>query len=184
LENDPFIALRDGGFDDLTTAVEQERDRIAGLVDRIYADEAFRLAVERDPAYELGEWGVPEAAMEAVLIVAGAPEEVIDRAAADFEAHLFGKKPASIAAVAAVLGTLAFAQQATASNQPELSTQVAQPALTAEIVQPALTTQVRSAVVGNQARRAIHGAWRGAAVKPAVSQNRLLSLLRAQNVAS
>ena len=43
---------------------------------------------------------------------------MIERAAADVEAHISARKPATIAAVAAVLGTFAFAQQASASVQP------------------------------------------------------------------
>lgn len=183
LQNDPFTALRDGGFDDLTSAVEQERDRIAELVDRIYADEEFRHALEDDPRANLVEWGLPEDAVEPLLLVAGAPDHVIERAAADVEAHL-GRKPATVAAVAAVLGTLAFAQQASASTQPEVSSQVAQPALSSQVVQPALNSQVRRAVVSNQARRSVRSAWHGAAVQPAMWQNRVLSLLRAQHLAS
>ena len=118
LEQDPFTTLRNEGFSDLATAAEQDRDRIGELVDRIYADDEFRQKVEQDPIAELIGWGLPEAAIQPFLAVAGAPDDVIERAAADVEAHISARKPATVAAVAAVLGTFAFAQQASASVQP------------------------------------------------------------------
>ncbi len=101
--------LRSAGFDDLAVAAEQERDRTAGLVDRIYRDIYFRQAVEQDPMKELSDWGLPEVALEPVLLMAGAPDEVVQRVTAEVEAHLSVRKPATVAAVAAVLGSLAFA---------------------------------------------------------------------------
>ena len=38
-EDDPLTTLRDGGFAELAEAVEQDRDRIGELIDRIYRDE-------------------------------------------------------------------------------------------------------------------------------------------------
>ena len=129
LELDAFGALRDRGFDDLATAVEQERDRIGALVDRIYEDDEFRRAVEEDPITGLTGWGIPDVAIGSVLILAGAPEEVVERATADVEAHLLGRKQATIAATAAMLGALAFAQQASAAAQPATAgVQLAPPA--------------------------------------------------------
>ena len=118
LEHDPFTTLRNEGFPDLATAAERDRDRIGELVDRLYADDEFRGRVEQDPIAELIGWGLPEAAIGPFLAVAGAPDDVIERAAADVEAHISARKPATVAAVAAVLGTFAFAQQASASVQP------------------------------------------------------------------
>jgi hypothetical protein len=150
LELDTLTTLRDMGFDDLIETAEQERDRIGELVDRIYRDDAFRQAVEQDPLGELGEWGIPELAIAPVLVLAGAPDDVVDQATSDVEAHLLGKKPATLAAMGAILGTLAFAQQATAA-QPQATTQTS-PAAQAQVtpaaqpqVNPATTAQVNPA---------------------------------------
>jgi putative modified peptide len=139
LEKDSFATLRDMGLDDLATSVEQERERIRTLIDRIYADDDFRQAVEQDPTKELSEWGLPEEAIEPVLVMAGAPDDVLERATADVEAHLSGR---NAAAIAAVLGTLAFAQQATAAANPAQSTtQGALPAhSTVQALDPARST--------------------------------------------
>src|SRR5262245_47451536 len=88
LESDSLTTLRGAGFDELGAAAAHERDHVAELIDRIYRDDAFRKSVEEDPRKALDDWGIPEAAVESVLIVAGAPEEVLDRAIADVEAHL------------------------------------------------------------------------------------------------
>jgi hypothetical protein len=150
LELDTLTTLREMGFDDLIETAEQERDRIGELVDRIYRDDAFRQAVEQDPLAELGEWGIPEMAIAPVLVLAGAPDDVVEQATADVEAHLLGKKPATLAAMGAILGTLAFAQQATAA-QPQATTQT-NPAAQAQVtpaaqpqVNPATTAQVNPA---------------------------------------
>jgi hypothetical protein len=146
LELDAVTTLRDLGFDDLVATAEQERDRIGELVDRIYRDASFREAVEQDPLGELGGWGVPEIAIAPVLVLAGAPDDVVERATSDVEAHLLGKKPATVAAMGAILGTLAFAQQATAA-QPQATMQT-NPAATAQVtaqVTPATTAQVTPA---------------------------------------
>lgn len=146
LENDPLATLRGEGFAELATAAEQDRDRIGELVDRIYRDDEFRARVEEDPIAELIGWGLPEAAVGPLLLVAGAPDEVIDRATADVEAHLSVRKPATVAAVAAVLGTFAFAQQASAASNPATSSAQASaqlaPQLTAQVA-PQITAQVR-----------------------------------------
>ncbi len=121
VERDAFATLRAEGFADLATAAERDRDRIGGLVDRIYSDAEFRGRIEQDPIAELIGWGLPEAAIGPLLAVAGAPDAVLDRATADVEAHISAGQPTTVAAVAAVLGTLAFAQQAAASVQPAKS---------------------------------------------------------------
>ena len=72
--------------------------------------------MEENPTGELGSFGIPEEAIAPVLVLAGAPDDVIERASADVEAHLVGRKQATIAAIAAMLGTLAFAQQASAAQ--------------------------------------------------------------------
>jgi len=72
-----------------------------------------------------------------VLLIAGAPAELVERASPDVEAHLSGR---SVVAVAAVLGTLAFAQQASASVQPARASAQATAQVTAQ-VSPQLTAQ-------------------------------------------
>jgi hypothetical protein len=142
LEKDPLTTLRDGGFAALATAAEDDRDRIGELVDRIYRDDEFRARVEEDPIAELIGWGLPEAAVGPLLLVAGAPDDVIDRATADVEAHLSVRKPATVAAVAAVLGTFAFAQQASAASNPATATAQASAQLAPQ-ASPQATVQVQ-----------------------------------------
>jgi hypothetical protein len=142
LELDAVTTLRDIGFEDLIATAEQERDRIGELVDRIYRDDSFRQAVEQDPMGQLGDWGIPEMAIAPVLVLAGAPDDVVDQATSDVEAHLLGRKPATVAAMGAILGTLAFAQQATAA-QPQATMQT-KPAATAQVT-PSATAQVTPA---------------------------------------
>ncbi len=122
LELDTLTTLRDIGFDDLIETAEQERDRIG----------------------ELGERGIPELAIAPVLVLAGAPDDVVEQATSDVEAHLLGKKPATLAAMGAILGTLAFAQQATAA-QPQATTQT-NPAAQAQVT-PAAQAQVSPAAL-------------------------------------
>jgi hypothetical protein len=141
-ESDPLATLRDGGFAALATAAEQDRDRIGELVDRIYRDDEFRARVEEDPIAELIGWGLPEAAVGPLLLVAGAPDDVVDRATADVEAHLSVRKPATVAAVAAVLGTFAFAQQASAASNPATSSAQATAQLAPQ-ASPQATVQVQ-----------------------------------------
>ncbi len=145
-DDDPLTTLRDGGFAELAEAVEQDRDRIGELVARIYRDDEFRARVEQDPLAELIGWGLPEAAVAPLLLVAGAPEDVVDRATADVEAHLSARKPATVAAIAAVVGTFAFAQQASAASNPATSTAQASaqlaPQATAQAA-PQFTAQVK-----------------------------------------
>jgi hypothetical protein len=195
-ELDAFTTLRDMGFDDLAETVEQERDRIGELVDRIYRDEEFRRSVEEDPTGELASWGIPEVAIGTVLVLAGAPEDVVDRATADVEAHLLGRKPATIAAMAAMIGTLAFAQQASASTQPaQASLQIApaaqaqvSPATLAQVtpaaqaqVSPASKVQVAPAAKA-QVSKAAQARWQGVQPNRLKAQARLASLLRAQGI--
>ena len=196
LETDTFAALENAGFDEWARAVEQERDRVSGLVDRIYVDEQFRQAVEADPTRTLGEWGLPEDAVEPLLALVGAPDEVLELATADVEAHL-GKKPATIAALTAMLGALAFAQQASASSpaakaqvsqHPGAKAQVAHTATLAQVSRPGAKAEVVSAVAKAQVAKpgakaqVVSGMWHGVAAKPdAKLQTHILSILRAQS---
>ncbi len=187
LEADPLTTLRSAGFDDLAVAAEHERDRIAELVHRIYRDDEFRQALEQDPLKELGDWGLPEVALEPVLLMAGAPDEVVERATADVEAHLSVRKPVTVAAVAAVLGTLAFAQQASAASQPAATVQVS-PAATAQVspaataqVSPAATAQVSPAVTV-QVSKPVVAKWQGVQAQRVKGQGRFASFLRAHSM--
>jgi hypothetical protein len=188
LELDSVEALRREGFDDLASTAQEERARIGELVDRIYSDEAFRQRIEDDPVRELSDWGFPEIAMEPLLRLVGAPEEVLERATADVEAHLSGK-PATVAALAAVLGALAFAQQASAGakpagasaqfSQPAAYVQVSQPAARAEISQPArakveINKPARAKAEINRPARAT---WHGVQAQQARAQGSILSVL-------
>jgi hypothetical protein len=167
-EDDPFTTLRNEGFGELATAAERDRDRIGELVDRIYRDDEFRLRVEENPIGELTGWGLPEDAIGQVLLIAGAPAEVVERATADVEAHISAR---TAVAVAAVLGSLAFAQQASASVQPARSSAQAtaqvSPQLTAQAsplervqVAPQVKAQVKPAAklqISRQDRTQWHG---------------------------
>ena len=192
LEVDSLTALRSAGLDDLGEAAAKERDRVADLVDRIYRDDEFRQSVEQDPRRVLDDWGIPEPAIESVLIVAGAPEEVLERASADVEAHLSRRTPATIAAAAAVLGTLAFAQQASAGSRPATSAEVTSAAVAAEITSPAFAPEVTGAeisvAVAPEVSRATAKAqvsratwrWQGVSMQRLMSQHTLASVLRIQ----
>jgi hypothetical protein len=196
LEVDPFATLRELGFEDLVATVEQERDRIGELVDRIYRDDPFRSAVEQDPIAELTGWGIPELAIGPVLVLAGAPEEVVERATADVEAHLLGRKPATIAAMAAMLGTLAFAQQASAVTQPAAASVQVAPAAQAQLapaaatqVSPAARVQVSPAAKAQvspaakaQVSKTAQARWDGVQPDRLKAQARIASLLRAQGI--
>jgi hypothetical protein len=179
LEADVIATLRETGFDDLVVAAEQEGDRIAELIDRIYTDDEFRALVEEDPSGRLSEWGIPELAIEPLLALAGAPDEVLERATADVEAHLSMRKPATLAAAVALLGTLAFAQEASATVKPA---QV-KPAVTAQVKQAVLPQTGRSvvrpaferAIANSQARAAVIS-WKGLHTQQA-TQLGLASLL-------
>jgi hypothetical protein len=187
LETDTFTALEDGGYTDLVRTVEQERDRVSGLIDRIYEDDVFRRAIEDDPTRTLTEWGLPEDAVEPLLALVGAPDEVLEKATADVEAHL-GKKPATVAAMTAMLGALAFAQQAGASTSPVTTSPVTSPAAKAEITHTATAPQMTSPIARAQIRQAVAShqmistaGWRYAAHQDARWQSRILSILRAQS---
>ena len=191
-ERDPFTTLRNEGFSDLATAAERDRVRIGELVDRIYADDDFREKVEQDPLAELIGWGLPEVAVGPLLLIAGAPADVIERATADVEAHMSARKPATVAAVAALLGTFAFAQQASASVQPAQSqAQISQVAKAgAQISQPArATVQISRTALAKaqisqpaQAKAQVANAaakWHGIQSQQAKALGGLTSLLRA-----
>jgi hypothetical protein len=184
MELDAVTTLRDMGFADLVATVEQERDRIGELVDRIYRDAEFRGAVEQDPIAHLADWGIPEVAMAPVLVLAGAPDDVVERATADVEAHLLGRKPATLAAMAAVLGTLAFAQQAAAGTQTAQASPQVAPAALAQVspatlaqVAPAAQAQVAPAAKA-QVSKAAQARWQGVQAHRLQAQG--LALLRAQ----
>src|SRR5918995_369571 len=109
---------------------------VTALAERLDEDTSFTAAFEDDPLTTLRS-----------ELVAGAPDDVIQRASADVEAHISARKPATVAAVAAVLGTFAFAQQASAASQPASSTLQATAQVAAEAtaqVAPQLTTQIRT----------------------------------------
>jgi hypothetical protein len=183
LESDVLGTLREAGLDELVVAAEVESDRIAELVDRIYTDDEFRTLLEEDPSGRLSEWGVPELAFEPLLLLVGAPDEVVDRATADVEAHLSARKPATFAAAVAVLGTLAFAQEASATTKPSTTAQV-QPAAMAQVSQ-AVAPQVGRAVTKPAFHRAIASSharaalvsWKGLKVQQSVQLD-VASLLR------
>jgi len=187
LESDSLTTLRGSGLDELGDAAARERDRVAELIDRIYHDDAFRQSLEEDPRTVLDDWGIPEAAVESVLIVAGAPEEVLDRVSADVEAHLSARKPLTLAAAAAVLGALAFAQEANASARPETSAAVTSAAVVAEISTATAPEQARAAIAPEIVGAAVanaqvsHAAWRwqGVSLKRLQGQH-LASVLRIQ----
>jgi hypothetical protein len=189
LELDTLTTLSGAGFDELGSATADERDHVADLVDRIYRDEGFRKSVERDPRTVLDDWGIPEAAIESVLIVAGAPEEVIERASADVEAHLSLRKPLTLGAMAAVLGALAFAQEANAGSSPTTSSSsgTSASAVAADISVAAVPAQVPAAVAPGVVSAALANArtshsalnWQGVSATRLSAQH-LASLLRIQ----
>ncbi len=116
LYEDPLTVLRGEGFDDLAAEVEREIGQIDTLVARVAGDDEFRMRLEDEPVEVLTEWGVPAGSIVPVLEILGAPEEVTARAmGGDVELHA-RRAAASAAAAAAVLGTLAFAQTATAAG--------------------------------------------------------------------
>lgn len=116
LYEDPLTVLRGERFDDLAAEVEREIGQIETLVARVSGDDEFRMRLEDEPVEVLTEWGVPAGSIVPVLEILGAPEEVTARAmGGDVELHA-RRAAASAAAAAAVLGTLAFAQTATAAG--------------------------------------------------------------------
>ncbi|MDQ3085401.1 MAG: hypothetical protein M3Q67_01170, partial [Actinomycetota bacterium] len=153
----------------------------------------FREKVEQDPLAELIGWGLPEVAVGPLLLIAGAPADVIERATADVEAHMSARKPATVAAVAALLGTFAFAQQASASVQPAKSqaqvsqvakagAQLSQPArASVQISQPALAkAQINQpSHTRAQVSRTAQARWAGVQTQQAKALGGLTSLLRA-----
>jgi hypothetical protein len=192
LELDALTTLRDLGFEDLAPSIEQERDRIGELIDRIYREDELRRRVEEDPIGELVGWGMPDPAVAPVLMLAGAPDHVVERASADVEAHLMGRKGASVAALGAIIGTLAFAQQASAGTTPAASLQVA-PAAAAQVtpatyaqVSPATEAQVskphvaKAQVQPAAAALVAKAGWKGIQPQQLTAQGRLALLLRAQ----
>ena len=118
LDADTAAALREAGFEDLSTAVEVERDRIAELREEIFADDEFRSRVE-DDLTALTDRGIPEDALEPVLFALGAPDDLVARAEGDVEAHGATGKTLTVAATAAALGAFAFAGQASAAKTPD-----------------------------------------------------------------
>ena len=118
LDSDTAAALRDAGFEELAAEVERERDRIAELGEQLFADEAFRTSVENDPT-ALTHWGIPEEALEPVLVALGAPDELVERVGGDVQAHGVGGELLSATATVAALGAFAFATQASAATQPD-----------------------------------------------------------------
>ena len=186
LEVDSLTTLRDSGLVELGGAAERERDRVAELVDRIYRDEQFRQALEESPRTVLDDWGIPEAAFESVLIVAGAPEEVLERATDDVEAHGWGRKPLSLAAAAAVLGALAFAQEAGAGNRPAATAEVTSAAISAQVSPEQTRAEISPELSGALAKVQVsHAAWKAEVSHPALKwQGVNMQRLSAQHLAS
>jgi hypothetical protein len=176
LDRDPFATLQDAGFGDLALAAEQERDRVAELVDRIYRDEQFRQSVEEDPRRTLDDWGIPEAAIESVLIVAGAPEAVLERATADVEAHL-SRRTATFAAVATAFGTLAFAQQASAGVSPAATNQASPATVSNQISRDIAHPAISHAVATPQVNRIARASWQGVSLQRLQSQRSVSAFL-------
>jgi hypothetical protein len=203
LELDALTTLRDLGFEDLAPTIEQERDRIEELIDRIYREDELRRRVEEDPVAELVGWGIPDGAVAPVLMLAGAPDHVIERATADVEAHLMGRKGASVAALGAIIGTLAFAQQASAGTAPATAGLQAVPAAEAQVtpasyaqVSPASYAQVVPATEAQVSKpqvskaqvqpaataQVVKAGWKGIQPQRLTAQGRLAALLRAQGL--
>jgi len=204
MEADPFTALRELGLDELAATVERERDRIGELLDRIYEDDSFRSAVEQDPVSELTDWGLPELAIAPVLVLAGAPDDVVERTTADVEAHLLGRKPMTVAALGAMLGAFAFAQQASAAAQPAKAGVQLAPAAHVQLapaaepqlspaaklhVSPAARLQVSAAAKTQlspadriQVSKAATASWQGVRPDRLKAQARLASILRAEGI--
>jgi hypothetical protein len=129
LHDDPIATLRQEGYDDFAGDVERELTRIDGLLRQILGDDEFRQLVEEKPTATLSEWGLAEDAVEPVLAILGAPQDVVDRAGRDVELH--GRRTqVSTAAAAAVFGALAFAQTATAASPEGFRYRAAEPAAT------------------------------------------------------
>ncbi len=186
LEVDSLTTLRDSGLAELGSAAEHERDHVAELVDRIYRDEQFRQALERSPRAVLDDWGIPEAAFESVLIVAGAPEEVLQRATDDVEAHAWGRKPLGFAAAAAVLGAFAFAQEASAGNRPAAEAEVTSAAVVAQVSPEQTRAEIAPELSGALGRAQVsHAAWKVQVSHPAMKwQGVDMQRLSAQHLAS
>ncbi len=105
------------------------------------------------------------------------------------------RKPATVAAVAALLGTFAFAQQASASVQPAkaqvqvsrvatASTQVAQPARAAvQVSKPArATTQISKPALAKAQISNAQATWHGVQPQRAKALGALTSLLRGSSL--
>jgi hypothetical protein len=126
LEDDPVGTLRDEGYATFADEVERAREQIAMLAERIYSDDEFRGSIEQNP-YTLTDEGIPAEALQPVLAAVGAPDELIDAASSEVEAHLAGRTTAA-AATAAVIGAFAFAGQAAAAEQPDVIRYKGEPA--------------------------------------------------------
>jgi len=186
LEADSLSTLRDSGLDELHSAAERERDHVAELVDRIYRDEEFRHTLEQSPRTVLDDWGIPEAAFESVLMVAGAPEEVLERVADDVEAHGWGRKPLGLAAAAAVLGAFAFAQEAGAANRPDATAEVTSAAVVAQVSPEQTRAEISPELSGAlQKAQVSHAAWKAQVSHPALKwQGVNMQRLSAQHLAA
>jgi hypothetical protein len=116
LEGDAVATLRGSGFDELADEAVREEERLAAIATRIAEDEGFRARIEDNPAAALGG-ELPEPALEAFLAAVGAPDDLVERARGDVEAHIAAGTKASAAAISvAVLGALALGQQASAAQ--------------------------------------------------------------------
>ena len=108
LTANPVAVLVELGCDGLAAEVRRECERIRQLAARIDEDEGFRALVERDPAV-IVESGFPRDALDQVLRVVGAPDELLDRA----------KDVATHDALASILGAFAFAEQSFRDDERE-----------------------------------------------------------------
>ena len=89
---DPIAATEAAGMPVLAAALEHELRQLVSLAERVAADDAYRAAVEKDPARALGAAGVDPTAVEPVLEALGFSEDVLGRVP-DVVAHGQQKTP-------------------------------------------------------------------------------------------
>jgi hypothetical protein len=112
LAYDSVGALRSAGWEALAAEVEREQQHVAEVASRLDGDDEFFNRVASDPD-SLADDGIPTEAIALVLLALGAPDELVEKASAEVEAHA-SIKP-TLAVVAVTLGAFGFAGQAVAS---------------------------------------------------------------------
>ena len=112
LAYDSVGALRSAGWEALAAEVEREQQHVAELASRLDGDDEFFNRVASDPD-SLADDGIPTEAIALVLLALGAPDELVEKASAEVEAHA-SIKP-TLAVVTVTLGAFGFAGQAVAS---------------------------------------------------------------------